>query len=247
MTDEIKACKNCNQSIKSNYCENCGQRTSINKVTFKETFQDFVDMVFSVNAPLMLTLKMLIVNPGKLFREYLAGKRKKFYKPVAFFILTTIVFVLLKALLNFDPMANMAVAGDMHLNQSLFNDAGIYMAKNSNNFIFIFVFSFAIMVKMFFYKKYSFVEYLAISFYIIGFYVVITTVLMPWLKYLGPKYNMISMVFMFFYVIYAMLSFFKKIIIGTIFKIFMAFFISLILYMFFGYGTSFLIVWLKTQ
>ena len=39
-------------------------------------------MFFSVNAPLLVTLKYLCIHPGKLFREFIAGKRKTYYKPV---------------------------------------------------------------------------------------------------------------------------------------------------------------------
>ena len=244
--DNKSICKNCNSEISDRYCSNCGQRTSIHKVTFKETFQDFIDVVFSINSPLFLTIKLLIINPGKLFNEYLNGKRKTYYKPVPFFILTTIVFVLIKALLNYDPMENMAVVGSEAVDQSLINNAGIFMAKNINNIIFTFVFSFAIFVKLFFYKKYTFAEYLAVSFYVIGFYIVITTVLMFGLQYAGPKYKMVPFIFLFFYMIYVLTSLFKKISVLTILKIVFVFLFSIFFYMIFGYGISFLIVWLKT-
>lgn len=240
-------CKNCDFAISGKFCSNCGQKSSVGKITAKETAQDFIDMVFSVNAPLALTLKLLIVNPGKLFSGFLHGQRKKFYKPVPFFILTTVVFMLLKSLLNYDPMANMAAVGNENMDLTLINRAGVYMAKNVNNIVFIFVFSFAFMMKLFFYRKYSFIEYLAISFYIIGFYMFATTVFMFGLKYLDPQYKMVPFIFMFFYVVYALLSFFKKISIGMVLKIFFAFFIALNLYIIFGYGFSFLIVWLKSM
>ena len=239
-------CKNCNSEFSGSYCNTCGQRTSIHKVTFKETFQDFIDTMFSVNAPLWVTIKSLMLNPGKLFREYLSGKRKTYYKPVPFFILTTIVFVLVKTILNFDPMENVARAHHEDLNLSLINDAGIFMAKNINNIIFTFVFSFAAMVKLFFYKQYSFAEYLAVTFYIIGFYILITTIAMFGIQYGDAQYKMVPFVLMFFYVFYVLLSFFQKRNFLTIFKIFLVYLFALIFYMILGYGISFLIVWFKS-
>ncbi|NOX46877.1 MAG: DUF3667 domain-containing protein [Chlorobi bacterium] len=44
-------------------------------------------MAFALEGPFWLTIKLLFVNPGKLFREYIAGKRKAYYKSVAFFFL----------------------------------------------------------------------------------------------------------------------------------------------------------------
>ncbi len=69
-------CRNCGTSLNGNYCINCGQKASVHKITFRETFRDFIDAVFSVNSPLWYTFKLLIRNPGKLFKEYIDGKRK---------------------------------------------------------------------------------------------------------------------------------------------------------------------------
>lgn len=242
----IFICKNCESETSGSYCNNCGQRTSIKKVTFSETFQDIINGMFSLDAPLWMTVKMLIVNPGKLFRDFLSGKRKTYYKPVSFFILTTIIFVLTKALLNYDPMENMVQAQHDSFDISLFNKAGIFMAKNINNIIFTFVFSLAIMIKVFFYKKFSLAEYLAVSFYMVGFYIIITTLMMFGLKFGNPQFKMLPFILMFIYVQYALLSFFQKQNLLTIFKIFLVYFFATILYMFLGYGISFLIVWLKS-
>ncbi len=239
-------CRNCESAIKGNYCNNCGQRTSINKVTFKETFQDFMDAVFSVSSPLLLTLKLLIVNPGKLFREYLNGKRKAYYKPVPFFVLTTIIYMLIRAFLNYNPMESIVAIESTKTSQNLVNSAAIYMAKNINSILFTFVLSFALVVKSFFFKKYRFAEYLAVSFYIIGFYMVITTVLIFGLQYVSEQYKMMPFIFMFFYVVYALTSLFQKKSIFIIIKIILLYFISLILYIILGYGLSLFIVWMKT-
>jgi len=238
-------CKNCNTELSSDFCPNCGQRASINKVTFKETFQDFIDVIFSVNAPLFLTLKLLVVNPGKLFREYLSGRRKTYYKPVPFFILTALIMIFTRSMLDYDPMSNMVDMGGESINESLINSAGVFMSKNINNIIFSFVFAFAVFVKLFFSRSYSFAEYIAVSFYVIGFYLFFTSVLIFGLQYLKPQFRMVPFILMFFYVMYALISFLKKKNAFTILKIIMVYFLSVIFFMIIGYGTSLLIVWLK--
>ncbi len=238
-------CKNCNTELSRDFCPNCGQRASINKVTFKETFQDFIDVIFSVNAPLFLTLKLLVVNPGKLFREYLSGRRKTYYKPVPFFILTALIMIFTRSMLDYDPMSNMVDMGGESINESLINSAGVFMSKNINNIIFSFVFAFAVFVKLFFSRSYSFAEYIAVSFYVIGFYLFFTSVLIFGLQYLKPQFRMVPFILMFFYVMYALISFLKKKNAFTILKIIMVYFLSVIFFMIIGYGTSLLIVWLK--
>ncbi|WP_191858724.1 DUF3667 domain-containing protein [Hanstruepera ponticola] len=243
---ETTICKNCNTETASEYCPNCGQRTSIHKVTFSETFQDVINGMFSLDAPLWMTLKTLVVNPGKLFRDFLSGKRKTYYKPVSFFILTTIVFVLTKSLLNYDPMQNIAQVQHDSVNAKLLNSAGVYMAKNINNIIFSFVFAFALMLKLFFYKSYSLAEYLAVSFYVVGFYTLITTIYMIGLKFVNPEYKSLPFLLMFVYVVYTLISFFQKRNLTAILKMILVYIFAMTLYIIIGYGISFLIVWLKS-
>ena len=237
-------CRNCNIELSSSFCQNCGQRASVDKVTFSETFQDFVDAVFSVNAPLIKTTRLLIVNPGKLFRSYLAGKRKSYYKPVSFFIISTIIYLLIRSLINYNPIseAGVEVKGD---DGEIFVDASRFMVKNINNIMFLFVFALGVMLKAFFYKKNSLAEFVAISFYAIGIYVLIGTITMFYQNYWnGPK--MTPIILFFIYIIYAFSSFFQSKKILTILKILLVYFLSFALYVVFGFGLSLLIVWLKT-
>ncbi|NNJ88717.1 MAG: hypothetical protein HKP53_04900, partial [Eudoraea sp.] len=67
MSEEVSnTCKNCGNISEGNYCPHCGQRISVHKVTFKETFEDLADALFTLNAPLLNTIKELIITPGVL-------------------------------------------------------------------------------------------------------------------------------------------------------------------------------------
>lgn len=240
-------CENCGNEVTGPFCGNCGQRRGIGKITFKETFQDLVDMMFSVNAPLVKTQKLLVSNPGKLFREYLSGRRKAYYKPVSFFIITTIVYLIIRSLIQYDPMEGMAVVdAPKDFNQSLFKKAGQFMVTNINNIMFLFVLSMGLFFKAFFRKKNTLAEFIAICFYLAGVYTVIGTLSAFYLKYIDPRYKMIPMLIFMVYVIYALTSFFKSRGLFTIIKILIAYILSFIFYAAFGYMFSFLIVWLKS-
>lgn len=240
-------CGNCHQEITGNFCQHCGQRKGIGKITFQETFHDFVDMVFSVNAPLMRTTKMLFKNPGKLFREYLSGKRKTYYKPVSFFIITTIVYLIIRALIQYDPMEGMAVVNaPKNFNQSIFKKAGDFMVANINNIMFLFVFTLGLFFKAFFSKRNSLAEFIAIAFYLVGVYTIIGTLAAFYLKFVDPRYKMIPMAIFAIYVILALTSFFKNRGLLTIIKILIGYILSFLFYAAFGYAFSLLIVWLKS-
>lgn len=216
------------------------------KVTFGETFQDFADAVFSVDAPLFITMKGLFVNPGKLLREYLKGQRKKYYKPVSFFILATVVYLVIRSLISFDPFENslVQVQGDAKTGQQL-TEARNFMLLNINNLLFIFVFTLAIFSKLFFYKKHTLAEFLAIAFYMAGVYTIFVTLNMFLIQYVSVQLLTLAIVVMCVYYLYAMLSFFHKPKFIIFLKSIILYFLAYIFYGFLAFGLSFLIVYSK--
>ena len=238
-------CKNCESELTDTYCQNCGQRSTVGKVTFKETFQDFFATVFSVDAPFVKTLKLLFSNPGKLFRAYLGGQRKTYYKPVAFFILMTLAHVLIRSLLDFDPLAKVTSYQNGNLDTTIFVESGRFMIKNINNVLFLFVFSMGISLKIFFSKKYSLAEYVAVSFYLIGAYAVFTTLNLFFMKFINAEIQFAGLLLMGIYFILMATSFFQKKKGFVAFKAVFAYFVAFLLYFLFGFGLSFLIVFFK--
>ncbi|WP_297695421.1 DUF3667 domain-containing protein [uncultured Eudoraea sp.] len=209
MTSESKYCRNCGAQVTNKYCENCGQRTSVYKVSFKETINDFIDAAFSLNAPLFITLKQLVVNPGIVLREYLEGKRKKYYKPVAFFILTTVAYLVIRSAIGFDPFTDTVVQVENTQNNQLLTKARDFMLFNINKLLFIFVFTLALFSKLFFSKRYTLAEYLAISFYLTGIYTLFTTLNLFLVVWVSKEMQLLGIFVMLVYFIYAMTSFIK--------------------------------------
>ncbi|NNE01688.1 MAG: DUF3667 domain-containing protein [Eudoraea sp.] len=239
-------CNNCGAVSNGYFCPECGQRLSVNRVNFKETIQDFADVVFSVNGPLLTTLKGLIKQPGLVIREYLQGKRKKYYKPVAFFLLTTVVYLIIRQLIGFDPFRNsMIQVEEGSLDGTTLTDARNYMLLNINNFLFIFVFTLATFSKLFFFKKYSLAEFLAISFYLIGIYTLFVTCTMFLVQYIGDYLQPIGVVVMFLYFVFAMCSLFQKSYFFVIIKSIVLFILAFFAYFMTAYSLSVLIVFLK--
>ncbi len=88
-------CKNCGQNASGNFCAHCGQSTKVDKINFSNFLKELSDSIFQVNKGLFYSLKELFVRPGHSIREYLDGKRKNHFKPVAYaFTLSTIYFLL---------------------------------------------------------------------------------------------------------------------------------------------------------
>ena len=182
-----------------------------------------------------------------MFRDYLAGKRKTYYKPVAFFILMTIGYVLIRSLLNFDPLAKVSGYQNGDIDTALFVEAGRFMVQNINNILFLFVFSLAVGLKVFFLKKYSLAEYVAVSFYLVGAYTVFTTLNLLFMKFVRTDIQYGGMLLMGIYFVYAMVSFFQKKKIVVAVKALFTYMLATILYALLGFGLSLLILFFKSM
>ncbi len=88
-------CKNCEQIADGNFCTHCGQKTSVERINLANFLKELSSSVFQINKGLFYTLKELFVRPGHSIRDYLSGKRKYHFKPIAYaFTLSTIYFLL---------------------------------------------------------------------------------------------------------------------------------------------------------
>lgn len=239
-------CKNCGASSSGKYCMHCGQRMAIHRVTFGETFRDLMDTLFSVNAPLFVTIREVIVNPGELLRNYLGGQRKKYYKPVAFFILTTVLYIVIRTLIGFDPFRNDAFQADDGIGGvTKFEEARNYFLLNINNLLFIFVFTLAIFSKLFFYRRYSLAEFLVTSFYLLGIYTLLSTIDIVIIQFITDKGQGVRILVMMIYFVYSMQSFLQRPRFAVVLKSIVVFILAFLFYFALAYGLSYLIVLFK--
>ncbi len=104
------ACLNCEAPLPAaaRYCPACGQETNVQPPTLREFAQQFGGAYFSTEGALWRTLKLLLLRPGELTRQYLAGRRRHYVLPLRLY-LTLSVLVLLalrfatSASLNVEP------------------------------------------------------------------------------------------------------------------------------------------------
>lgn len=239
-------CKNCQNAFQGNYCPDCGQKGSVQKITFGDTLTDFTDTIFSVDAPLVRTLKMLFSHPGEMLREFLSGKRKRYYRPVAFFLLMTVLYLLIRSVVGYDPLLESAIRVEGSANDPVVQ-AQQMMFDNINKFLFFFVFWFALLLKLFFYKQYSLAEYWAVSFYFVGVYIILTTLNMFLAGYISSDLQFLGILFIGVYFVYALCSFFKTPKWAIILKTIFIYLLSVVLYFISTFTFSYLLIVIKNQ
>ncbi|MEQ9310184.1 MAG: DUF3667 domain-containing protein [Balneolaceae bacterium] len=104
-------CKNCGRSVAENFCSYCGQSSKVGKITFSNFLSDISSSIFQIDRGLFYSIKELFVRPGHSIREYLDGKRKNHFKPVAFLFTLSTIFFLISQFLESSTFLNYAIEG----------------------------------------------------------------------------------------------------------------------------------------
>lgn len=92
------ACANCGEPFAGtppNFCPACGQESRVRAPTLGEFIQQFGGAYVSTEGALWRTLKLLLLKPGELTRQYLAGRRKHYVLPLRLYLTISLVAVLL--------------------------------------------------------------------------------------------------------------------------------------------------------
>lgn len=87
-------CKNCENKVDGNFCAHCGQNSKVDKLNLPNFLTEISDSVFQLNRGLLFTIKELFTRPGHAIRDFIQGKRKEYFKPIAYVLtLSTIYFL----------------------------------------------------------------------------------------------------------------------------------------------------------
>ncbi len=239
----MNTCPNCASTYNGNYCNECGQKFNSGRIYFKELVHDFFSNFFTLESPINLTVRTLTINPGSLVRDFIKGKRKIYYRPVQYFILTVAFYLLVRAVLDFNPIENQfkALGKQMPPPQYLNNvmmQASFFMARNINLLLFAFVFIFALFGRIFFRKSgYNYTENLVFGFYSIGHYVLQSTLIIP-LTFINPKLYYIVYLILIGFLTFSLMSFHKPKFVTGIIKSILTVIISFGLYVFIVYFSA---------
>ena len=198
--------------------------------------------MFSIEAPIWRTVKHLTVKPHYLLWQYLHGKRKTFYRPVSFFILTSALYLLVRWAINFDILSDTSISVGNVGDGVMLTRARNYMLLHIDKLLIFYVLSMAFLLKLFFYKRYSLAEYFAIAFFMVGFYMLLATLNIVFITYSGSTNQSLALVVMGVYFVVTMMLFFKKPKFWIAIKAFFVYMFGATIYLLLAFGFSYLMV-----
>lgn len=95
-------CLNCSSALANSqhFCANCGQKSDTHRISFSHLLHDFFHALTHADKGVLHLLKELTLRPGTVAREYVRGKRKKYFNPITFFLLVMVLFVFASTMLH---------------------------------------------------------------------------------------------------------------------------------------------------
>jgi hypothetical protein len=93
---ENSHCLNCNAHLDNavKFCSQCGQNKNVHRFTMYNFFHEGFHAFTHTDKGIFHLLKSLALRPGTTAREYITGKRKKYFNPFTFFLILMGIFVL---------------------------------------------------------------------------------------------------------------------------------------------------------
>src|SRR5688572_22438281 len=95
-------CLNCAEPAQGKFCSNCGQEVHQHKYNFWGMVKHFVFDLLHFEGKFFLTLKLLLLKPGRPAIDYVSGKKASYFDPVKMYLfISAFTFFIFPFILNF--------------------------------------------------------------------------------------------------------------------------------------------------
>jgi hypothetical protein len=190
-------CLNCGSGLGAGYkfCSTCGQKAHTHRLSFHEIGHDALHYVTHADKGIFHLVKELARRPGTVAREYVDGKRTKYFKPVNFFLIVGTILVFMSTTFHLmdekrlkEAEAAVAQIKDPVLQKRLYGIAersrnvAYYMGKYAHVMTMLATPLFAFFFWLFYKKeRYTYIEHLVASMFILSFSMLCYALLLvPW-------------------------------------------------------------------
>lgn len=95
-----RPCQNCGAELNGRYCANCGQTADVRIASMSELISDLLEDFSSLDSRIWRSLVLLVLKPGHLTADYLAGRRVRYIPPFRMYLVTSLTFFAVGSLLE---------------------------------------------------------------------------------------------------------------------------------------------------
>jgi len=165
-------CRNCGKIVEGNFCSHCGQDSKVSRINLPNFFNQVSENVFILNKGFFYTLINLFIRPGHSIRDFLNGKRKYHFKPIAYLLVFSSIYFLISRIAEQNTLIDDLVSGFFSYDPDNKNEIPPSLTWFSSNYAYtalllLPIFSFASFIAFFKYRR-SYLEHIVINAYITG-------------------------------------------------------------------------------
>ena len=91
----MHTCLNCGAEFSGKYCPECGQKAHVHRLTAKALLDEILHFFTHIEHTFLKTSLHFIIKPGITSLNYVKGKRKRYQKPVSYFLIWAGFYILL--------------------------------------------------------------------------------------------------------------------------------------------------------
>ncbi len=101
-------CLNCDATLTAGggYCPSCGQRVQPSRLSLHHIGHDLVHAFVHVDRSAISLVRHLLVRPGLVARDYVAGKRQRYFGPFAFLVVVVALTSAVVAISGFQAVSS---------------------------------------------------------------------------------------------------------------------------------------------
>ena len=93
-------CKNCGAPVEQKYCPQCGQHAGTKRISLGALIKDLPHAIFHVDRGMVYNFIQLLKRPGPAICDYLDGKRKPFFHPASYLVISLVINYLIVRITN---------------------------------------------------------------------------------------------------------------------------------------------------
>ncbi|MDX2220583.1 MAG: DUF3667 domain-containing protein [Burkholderiales bacterium] len=173
---ESVKCLNCDSPLTATqaYCSVCGQKTDTQRLTLHDITHALIHVFTHADHSVFSLVRDLTWKPGRVARDYVAGKRRKYFNPFTFALIVVGVTSLVLAFTKFVDFTPYAAG----------NPVGAFFQRNINLIVLAQLPMLSLFCTLFFRsEKLHFAEHLVLASYATGFRSVFLTLIVAPLWY----------------------------------------------------------------
>lgn len=145
MTD----CRNCGTPMQSVFCPNCGQKDVDLERPLRDLLGEVIRETVDIDGRAARTLRILLVRPGALTVEFLAGHRKRYTPPFRLYLVISVLFFLVATWM---AMRGVLLETGQELSEHAPGQAS-FLGDELPRLMFVFLPLFALFLKLVFWRR----------------------------------------------------------------------------------------------